>query len=105
MWNWAKLLVWLALLAYGLANMPAAVKGIPFVQVLPALLLAGAGVLMIEVVQLSVHRESQRSKSAAVLLALLAVVVIGTVHNLLYRLDVVSDDAETHYNKLTESEE
>jgi len=102
LWAIAALIVWVLLTGYGLANIPAAIDGILFVQVLPALVLGGLGAMGVDLVRLLVHRDSDEARFTGAVLAILGAIVTVTMHNARHKLGLVEENANEHYSKLTE---
>jgi hypothetical protein len=74
-WNAAGLLAMLAGLTYGLRNIPPAIEGIPFVQVLPAMALGGLAYALVDLVGAFVAPRDREREMALFHLSAIAIML------------------------------
>jgi branched-subunit amino acid ABC-type transport system permease component len=74
-WDAAGLLAMLAGLTYGLRNIPPAIEGIPFVQVLPAMVLGGLAYALVDLVGVVVSPRRREQQLVWLHLSALAIIV------------------------------
>jgi len=100
-----------ASVGYALRNIPPAIEGVHFVQVIPAMLLGGAVVATLDTIHLVLYRRTTDDgrptdewAMARTAPAIAAALVRIRIHNTRHRLGLADEDAETHYDRLAERE-
>jgi hypothetical protein len=105
LWTLAKAAAAIGGFVAGYHFTPEWIIGIPFVQVLLALFVAGVSVMAVEIVRVTVSPENrERAFAKAAGMILFAIVAIE-VHKFLYRLGIVDTPADEHYSRLAEEVE
>ena len=74
-WDAAGLIATLAGIGYGLRNIPPAIEGIPFVQVLPAMVLGGLAYSAVDLVGVVVSPRRREQEMVWLHLSALAIIV------------------------------
>jgi len=105
LWTVAKAAAAIGGFVAGYHLTPGWIIGIPFVQVVPAVFLAGWLIFLVELLRTLVDprgRDRQFLRAAGAIVGAIAMIL---VHRALYRLDIVETPADEHYSKLSEDTE